>query len=68
MFRTETGFALSRGGWDQSRPEQACKADTWWAHYGPDDNQVYDCEKYTFSGGKQTGHVKKSNRYSMSCP
>ena len=32
------------------------------------DNQVYDCEKYTFSGNKQVGHVKKSNRWFMVCP
>jgi hypothetical protein len=68
LWKQRGEFALSRGGWDRSRPEQACAASVWYAHYGPDDNQVYDCEKYTFAGNKQTGHVKKSNRWSMLCP
>jgi hypothetical protein len=68
LWKQRGEFALSRGGWDRSRPEEACKASVWYAHYGPDDNQVYDCEKYTFSGNKQVGHVKKSNRWFMVCP
>lgn len=68
LWKAHGQYALSRGGWDQSRPEQACKADVWWGHYGPDDNQVYDCDKYTFAGSKQTGHTRKSNRWFMACP
>jgi len=68
LWKAHGEYALSRGGWDQSRPEQACKADVWFAHHGPDDRGYYDCDKYTFSGNKQTAHQTKSTRFHMVCP
>ncbi len=68
LWKAHGEHALSRGGWDQSRPEQACNASVWYSHHGPDSNQVYDCDKYTFEGSKQTGHTTKSTRWHMVCP
>ncbi len=68
LWKAHGEHALTRGGWDQSRPEQACPAEAWYAHHGPDDGGYYDCDKFIFSGNRQTGHEHQRTRWHMVCP